>query len=541
MRVVVVLALPFVLCGAAAGGSTVGGNGLLAFTRTQPGAQPALVTLDASGAQRTLGAGSDPAWSPDGSKLAFVHDGTVYVASADGSGATAVGPGEDPAWSPDGGSLAVVRSGQLVVLGLAGGSSTRLATGATLPAGAPDGSTIAFGTGGGLATVAAAGGAAPVRLSLPAAVEGGPSWSPDGRRLAFLDATGQVWTAAADGAGARQLTYALVGSTGPDARPAWSPDGGAIAFAAGPDLCVTDLAGNVHRLTRTPEAPAPPVAALPAWQGTTVPSPATTVPRAGSSDARSCDWSPGPRVEILDANVSPSIAAVRAPTPVVFVNHLARPVVVATTMPHGRATVAAGGFVAFDTVAGEYDFTVSGYPDGVPRRGSLVVAAAGTVSLDQHAAIRYGTRTVIGGTAVGAGTVIVTAQPQGAARALQIALLKPVGGRWRLPVAPTITTHYRVLFAGVTSERDLRVMPALRVRRSGRSLTATLAPARPLTGRELFVFRSSGRAWSEYRSVRVGRSGSALVTGLPTGRYYVGFAGGADYWSTASEPFTVGR
>jgi Tol biopolymer transport system component len=56
-----------------------------------------------------LGSGADPAWSPDGKRIAFVRvaDGHthVYVARADGTGATQItdGPEDDrePAWSPD--------------------------------------------------------------------------------------------------------------------------------------------------------------------------------------------------------------------------------------------------------------------------------------------------------------------------------------------------------------------------------------------------------------------------------------------------------
>ncbi len=53
---------------------------------------------------------SDPQWSPDGRRLAYVRDGEIWVVEADGSRTTCVvakpGGGTDPRWSPDGGRLA---------------------------------------------------------------------------------------------------------------------------------------------------------------------------------------------------------------------------------------------------------------------------------------------------------------------------------------------------------------------------------------------------------------------------------------------------
>ena len=53
---------------------------------------------------------SDPQWSPDGRRLAYVRDGEIWVAEADGSRTTLVvakpGDGSDPSWSPDGSRLA---------------------------------------------------------------------------------------------------------------------------------------------------------------------------------------------------------------------------------------------------------------------------------------------------------------------------------------------------------------------------------------------------------------------------------------------------
>ena len=50
--------------------------------------------------------GAQPDWSLDGTKIAFVRDGEIYVMNPDGSGQTNLtnNPADDewPAWSPDG-------------------------------------------------------------------------------------------------------------------------------------------------------------------------------------------------------------------------------------------------------------------------------------------------------------------------------------------------------------------------------------------------------------------------------------------------------
>ena len=63
----------------------------------------------------TAGSRDWPAWSPDGSKLAFAGDG-IWTMNADGSGkalltgATSHGMPFAPAWSPDGSEIVVLRA-----------------------------------------------------------------------------------------------------------------------------------------------------------------------------------------------------------------------------------------------------------------------------------------------------------------------------------------------------------------------------------------------------------------------------------------------
>jgi hypothetical protein len=523
------------------------GNGLLAFA--QSGAVDAFDP--ATGAVRQLAVGSDPAWSPDGLKLAYARNGQVYVANADGSGEAAVGAGSSPSWSPDGGALAVSRADglgilQVYVLRLADGTATQVTFGtgsALLPAWSPDGQTIVFDTQSSLYAVSPQGGnVQPV--ALPVHVDGGAAWSRDGSRFAFVAANGQVWIANADGSNAHQVTYTLVGAESTPERPAWSPDGGQIAWAQGADLCMTDASGSVRRLTYTQQGAPAFQAALPSWQPTTQPSASIVVPAGGASNTMSCDFNPGVRVEMLGTNVSTNAVSLKAPQQLVFVNHTLNALTVSTTLHAEHATIDPGGFFGFTTEPGSYEFSVAGYPDGVPRRGTFDVAAAGSVTIDAHASIRYGTGTVITGAAHGTagGAVVIKARPAGAAAYTPVATVKPAGGRWRLSVAPRITTSYQVAFAGDLTVRLLRVRPDLRVARAGGTLRVSLKPAAPLAGDPVFLFRlGSGGGWSQVRQSRIGRTGVILLRNLPNGRYYVGYLGGDRYWSTASEPFTVRR
>jgi Tol biopolymer transport system component len=59
---------------------------------------------------------SDPAWSPDGNRIAFRSDragnGDIYVMRADGTGVTLLtNNAREPAWSPDGSRIAFTRPG----------------------------------------------------------------------------------------------------------------------------------------------------------------------------------------------------------------------------------------------------------------------------------------------------------------------------------------------------------------------------------------------------------------------------------------------
>ena len=60
--------------------------------------------------EKRLAAGDSPAWSPDGTKLAYYHDDGIWTIPADGDkGRRITDRGESPAWSRDGRLIAFMR------------------------------------------------------------------------------------------------------------------------------------------------------------------------------------------------------------------------------------------------------------------------------------------------------------------------------------------------------------------------------------------------------------------------------------------------
>ena len=231
-----------------------------------------------------------PAWSPDGSKLAFVvqdtdhPDGSIWTAKADGSGAALLSAGGTecpvglfhPAWSADGKKLAVVcypgdDRESVAVLDPATGSLTRLATFTNpdhldnAPTWSPDGRTIAFDIlhwdptgqfidGSVIATVPVAGGKIH-RLTIPDTFMSHPDWSPDGAELIMnsydlgnIPSTAKpsnLYAMKPDGSGLRQLTHSSTDGLMRIGTPNWDPDGSRIAVSiltsTGPDFSLGDV------------------------------------------------------------------------------------------------------------------------------------------------------------------------------------------------------------------------------------------------------------------------------------------------------------
>lgn len=86
------------------------------------------------------GSMSDPVWS-SGGQLAVVRRGWIWVGSP--ASLTRLAPGSDPSWSPDGSKIVFERKGWLLVRDLRARAARRLVQGSA-PAWSPDGRWIAF-------------------------------------------------------------------------------------------------------------------------------------------------------------------------------------------------------------------------------------------------------------------------------------------------------------------------------------------------------------------------------------------------------------
>jgi TolB protein len=195
-----------------------------------------------------------PAWSPDGKQIAFTtrRDGynEIYVMPAPAAGAQAAAaastwmrltnnPGDDfaPAWSPDGSQIAFVsdrdqKAGvyDIYIMQSDGSGVRRLTADTALdfePAWSPDGKLIAFRSNhNGPADIYVIGvdGAGLRNLTTDApSNEWAPDWSPDGKLIAFQtdrDGDWEVYTMNADGSNPINLTNDLAAD---DQLPHWRP------------------------------------------------------------------------------------------------------------------------------------------------------------------------------------------------------------------------------------------------------------------------------------------------------------------------------
>jgi Tol biopolymer transport system component len=232
------------------------GRSKIAFASTRPGSSfQRIYTMNADGSgvtqlTNTGGPDKSPAWSPDGSKIAFTHveihhpatghvffSADIYVINANGSGLvqlTKTGHESSPAWSPDGSVIAFesTRDGnsEIYVMRADGSGITRLTHRAANdydPAWSPDGTKIAFDSdpsgccGNFDIYLMNANGSAATRLTRDPHDDSWPTWSPDGTRIVFdSDRSGktEIYLMNSNGRGVIRLTNAAE-----DFSPAWTP------------------------------------------------------------------------------------------------------------------------------------------------------------------------------------------------------------------------------------------------------------------------------------------------------------------------------
>ena len=237
----------------------------IAFTSTRDGNEEIYV-MDGDGRnQRRVTVNPaldrDPAWSPDGKKIAFVSNRNnvnkdhwqIWVIDADGKNPIRLTDGlvdGFPDWSPDGTKIVYdthlvpeehnLAPGGITVMDADGNNKRLLENeGGVHPSWSPDGKRIVYTYDQIYAMDAD--GRNSEQLTHDVGFKRMPSWSPDGRSIAYL-ANHRIWVMDSNGKNERKLT-----KINSDEHPTWSPDSESIAFHS----IVRDFVWGIYEVDAT--------------------------------------------------------------------------------------------------------------------------------------------------------------------------------------------------------------------------------------------------------------------------------------------------